>query len=262
VRIEDCQKFQDVKNRCKSFFADKSYEDGLIPDKDELLFEPGLKEYITAMVEWSSRYKINRGKNTPIDIKVFFVQSLRQYAEMLQPLRNSKADYPMVSVALTNIAPDYSRYIPHTHKAIGYIYKCDLNSDGKNIQMKNADIPVTLSFKVTMWGKLYDDMFQFNYRMTKQFHHGGISYISVNNGLCRLELKSVNDESTLENLSQSEERLLRWSYSIDCKAWLKEPLHDVKTVWEIPVTAVEESKNQYLDHYNHDLISKETKHEQ
>jgi len=260
--IGDAQKFLNLDARGKAFYVDPNYETGLLPDKNELIFEEGLRDFIEAMVKWSSDYKVTRGGNTtPITVNTFFVQSMKQYAEQLAPLRNETSDYPMISVALTGIAPDPSRYVPHSNNAIGYIWRGRMSSDGRTVTMKNQDFPVTLSFKLIMWGKLYSDMFQVNYRMTKQFHHAN-TYLAVGGNLCRLELRGVSDESQLESLGTNNDRVLRWSYAIDCRAWMREAEHAVKTVWEVPVTVAEDESNRYLDKWHNDVIVKETKNGQ
>lgn len=246
-------KKEDVVYAAMSKF-DKSYEAGLLPNKNEMLWHEGLKRYIEEFVKFLGGYSINRGANsTPTEVKVHFVQSMKQYAEMLQPLRNDMSDIPMVAVALTSLAYDQKRYVPHTHNAMGYAFKGNVSADGKTVKMKDADTPIDISFKATMWGKLYSDLFQWNYYIVKQFHHGAQSYYIVDNNLTRIEMKSQADSSELE-VGTNKDRLLRWSYDFTVKALMTEPSHDVKTVWTIPITMVDGS-DTYLDKYNGDVIS-------
>lgn len=258
--IQDAVQQKRNSERHIATIYDKSYEKGLLPDKTEMYWEEGLKRYCEEMVMWASGYSVNRGaNNSPIEVKVFFVQSMKQYAEKILPLRNDKPDIPIIAVQITGIAPDYTRYVPHAHNAVGYLFDLGLTEDGKYRRAKDADYPVLMSFKLSAWGKQYQDMFQINYYLMKQFHHGGTSYIIVDGAISRLEFKGMNDASQLE-AGATGDRLLRWDYSIDCKAWMKEPEHLVPTVFEIPIVVVDEN-NSYLAKNNNDLVGKTVKNQ-
>ena len=232
----------------------KSYELGLLPDKFELMWEQGIMHYVEEFVNWLGGYKVNRGAtSTPIEVKAYFVQSMKQYAAMLLPLRNDQSDIPIVSVSIAGMAQDLKRYVPHAHNAYGYAFARSVSPDGKTISMKDADYPVDLNMKATMWGKNYTDMWQWNYYLMKQFHHGGQGYYIVDGNLTRMELTGQADSSELE-AGESKERTLRWDYSVTLKAWMTEPSHDVKTVWDIPLTVIDGGDN-YLDKYGGDVVS-------
>lgn len=232
----------------------KDYELGILPDKFELMWEQGLMRYVEEFVNHWGGYKVSRGANAqPIEVKAYFVQSMKQYAEVLAPLRNENSDIPMVSISIAGMAQDLKRYIPHAHNAYGYAFSRAVSQDGKTISMKDADYPVDLTMKIIMWGKEYSDMFQWNYYFIKQFHHGGQGYYVVDGNLTRMELTGQGDSSELE-AGESKDRLLRWDYTVLIKAWLTEPSHDVPTVWDVPTTLVDGS-NGYLEKYNGDLVS-------
>jgi len=242
-------------------YSKESYEKDLLPDKFEHYWEQGLKRYIEEFVKLFSGYTISRNDNDEaIEVKTYFVQSMKQYAEFLLPMRNDRSDIPLVSISISGIPPDYTRYIPHARKAYGCLFEGPISEDGKTMRMKDSDYPQDINFRCSVWGKEYSDMFQLNYYITKQFHHGGISYMIVDGKLTRLELKSVSDASQME-AGVSGDRLLRYDYDIDCKAWLRELERDVPVVWEIPVTTVDNDDN-YIEKSNNDLISKELKHGQ
>jgi hypothetical protein len=263
MRISD--KVSDI-NEAKKYdltqlYDKESYEKDLLPNKFEYYWEQGLKRYIEEFVKNMSGYNVSRGANdSPVEVKTYFVQSMKQYAEFMQPLRNDMSDIPLISVSISGLPPDYSRYIPHAHNALGYLFEGPISEDGRTMKMKDADYPQDINFKCTVWGKQYSDMFQINYYITKQFHHGGVSYIIVDGKLTRLELKGVS-ESSQNEAGVSNDRLLRYDYDIDCKAWLREPEWDVPVVWEIPVTTVDSDGN-YVEKSNNDLISMELKHGQ